>query len=325
MIIKSFELQRKNIDNKIILFYGENEGLKKEEIEKIKIKTNKKIFNYEEKQILENRENFLDEILTGSLFDDQKIIILNRASEKILPFIEILLEKKIEDKIILINAAILDKKSKLRNLFEKDRNLICVPFYQDNKETLIRLAQNFFKNLNIPVSNENINFLVNKSNDDRQNLKNELVKIEMFLNNKKKITTNELTKLINLNENHSVNKLVDNCLAKNQKTTLNILNENIFSNDECIMIIRTFLNKSKRLHKLIEKYEESKNVEKSILSAKPPIFWKDKEIVKRQIIKWSLKQIKGLIFEINELELKIKKNSANSTNFLTDFLIQKSI
>ena len=325
MIIKSFELQRKNIDNKIILFYGENEGLKKEEIEKIKIKTNKKIFNYEEKQILENRENFLDEILTGSLFDDQKIIILNRASEKILPFIEKILEKKIEDKIILINAAILDKKSKLRNLFEKDRNLICVPFYQDNKETLIRLAQNFFKNLNIPVSNENINFLVNKSNDDRQNLKNELVKIEMFLNNKKKITTNELTKLINLNENHSVNKLVDNCLAKNQKTTLNILNENIFSNDECIMIIRTFLNKSKRLHKLIEKYEESKNVEKSILSAKPPIFWKDKEIVKRQIIKWSLKQIKGLIFEINELELKIKKNSANSTNFLTDFLIQKSI
>ena len=147
----------------------------------------------------------------------------------------------------------------------------------------------------------------------------------MFLNNKKKITTNELTKLINLNENHSVNKLVDNCLAKNQKTTLNILNENIFSNDECIMIIRIFLNKSKRLHKLIEKYEESKNVEKSILSAKPPIFWKDKEIVKRQIIKWSLKQIKGLIFEINELELKIKKNSANSTNFLTDFLIQKSI
>ena len=91
------------------------------------------------------------------------------------------------------------------------------------------------------------------------------------------------------------------------------------------MIIRTFLNKSKRLHKLIEKYEESKNVEKSILSAKPPIFWKDKEIVKRQIIKWSLKQIKGLIFEINELELKIKKNSANSINFLTDFLIQKSI
>ncbi len=325
MIIKSFELQRKKIDKKIILFYGQNEGLKKEEIEKIKIKTDKKIFNYEEKQILENKENFFNEILTGSLFDDQKIIVINRASEKILSIIEILLEKKIEDKIILINAAILDKKSKLRNLFEKDENLICVPFYQDNKETLIRLAQNFFKNLNIPISNENINFLVNKSNDDRQNLKNELIKIQMFLLNKKKVTTNDLTKLINLNENHSVNKLVDNCLAKNQKTTVNILNENIFSNDECIMIIRTFLNKSKRLHKLIEKYEESKNVEKSILSSKPPIFWKDKEIVKKQIIKWSLKQINDLIFEINDMELKIKKNSANSTNFLTDFLIQKSI
>ena len=195
---------------------------------KIKIKTNKKFLITKKNKYWRIRENFLDEILTKSLFDDQKIIILNRATEKILPFIEILFGKKIEDKIILINAAILDKKSKLRNLFEKDKKLICVPFYQDNKETLIRLAQNFFKNLNIPVSNENINFLVNKSNDDRQNLKNELVKIEMFLNNKKKITTNELTKLINLNENHSINKLVDNCLAKNQKTTLNILNENIF-------------------------------------------------------------------------------------------------
>ena len=94
MIIKSFELQRKKIDKKIILFYGQNEGLKKEEIEKIKIKTDKKIFNYEEKQILENKENFFNEILTGSLFDDQKIIVINRASEKILSIIEILLEKK---------------------------------------------------------------------------------------------------------------------------------------------------------------------------------------------------------------------------------------
>ncbi len=325
MIVKSFELQRKNIDNKIILFYGQNEGLKKEEIEKIKIKTGKKIFNYEEKQILENKEDFFNEILTGSLFDDEKIIVINRASEKIVSIVETFLDKKIENKIIFINASVLDKKSKLRNLFEKDKKLFCVPFYQDNKETLINLAQNFFKNLDVPISNENINFLINRSNDDRQNLRNELIKIEMFLLNKKKLTSNDLIKLINLSENHSVNKLIDNCLAKNQKMTVNILNENIFSNDECIMIIRTFLNKSKRLCKLIEKYEENKNIEKTISSARPPIFWKDKEIVKKQIIKWSLVQIKELIFEISEIELKIKKNTVNSINFLTDFLIQKSV
>ena len=325
MIIKSFEIQKKNFEEyNTILFYGQNEGLKKEEIDKIKLKTNKKIFNYDEKQVIENQDNFIEEILTKSLFDDQKIILINRATDKILSIIEILLEKKIKDKIILINSGLLEKKSKLRNLFEKDKKLICVPFYQDNKDTLIKLAQNYLRKFQIPISNENINLIVNKSNEDRQNLKNELEKIEIYSRNKKKITTENLLKLINLNENHSINKLIDNCLAKNQKTTINILNENIFTNDECILILRTFLNKSKKLLKLLENFQKNNDIEKTISSAKPPIFWKDKEIVKKQISFWDLKQIRELIIEISNIELKIKKNSLNSVNFLTDFLLEKS-
>ncbi len=326
MIIKSFEIQKKNLEEyNIILFYGQNDGLKREEINKIKLKTNKKIFNYDEKQVIENKDNFIEEILTKSLFDDQKIILVNRATDKILSIIEILLEKKIEDRIILINSGLLEKKSKLRNLFEKDKKLICVPFYQDSKETLIKLAQNYLRKFQIPISNENINLIVNKSNEDRQNLKNELEKIEIYSRNKKKITTENLLKLINLNENHSINKLIDSCLAKNQKTTINILNENIFSNDECILILRTFLNKSKKLLKLLENFQKNNDIEKTISSAKPPIFWKDKEIVKKQISFWDLKQIRELIIEISNIELKIKKNSLNSVNFLTDFLLEKSI
>ena len=326
MIIKSFEIQKKNLgEYNIILFYGQNDGLKREEIDKIKLKTNKKIFNYDEKQVIENQDNFIEEILTKSLFDDQKIILINRATDKILSIIEILLEKKIENKIILINSGLLEKKSKLRNLFEKNKKLICVPFYQDSKDTLIKLAQNYLRKFQIPISNENINLIVNKSNEDRQNLKNELEKIVIYSRNKKKITTDNLLKLINLNENHSINKLIDNCLAKNQKTTINILNENIFSNDECILILRTFLNKSKKLLKLLENFQKNNDIEKTISSAKPPIFWKDKEIVKKQISFWDLKQIRELIIEINNIELKIKKNSLNSVNFLTDFLLQKSI
>ena len=326
MIIKSFEIQKKNFEEyNTILFYGQNEGLKKEEIDKIKLKTNKKIFNYDEKQVIENQDNFIEEILTKSLFDDQKIILINRATDKILSIIEILLEKKIKDKIILINSGLLEKKSKLRNLFEKDKKLICVPFYQDNKDTLVKLAQTYLRKFKVPMSTENINLIVNKSNEDRQNLKNELEKIEIYSRNKKKITTENLLKLINLNENHSINKLIDNCLAKNQKTTVNILNENIFSNDECILILRTFLNKSKKLLKLVENFQENNNLEKTISNAKPPIFWKDKEIVKKQINFWNLDQIRQLIIEISNIELRIKKNSSNSINFLTDFLLEKSI
>ena len=132
-------------------------------------------------------------------------------------------------------------------------------------------------------------------------------------------------KLINLSENHGISELIDNCLAKNQKKTLNILNENIFTSEDCILIIRTFLNKSKRILKLCNEFENSKNIETTISSAKPPIFWKDEEIVKQQIYKWKPEKIKKLIYELFEIELIVKKNLNNSVNLVTDFILDKSI
>ena len=325
MILKSYQLNKINYNNNnFVLFYGKNEGLKKEELEKIKLQIKKNVFIYEEKQILENQNLFLEEILNKSLFDDSKIIIINRASDKLTPIIEELKGKKIEESFFLINAGLLEKKSKLRNLFEKDKKFICVPFYQDSDETLINLTHEFFKKMKIAISNADINFIINKCNGDRENLKNELIKVELFLQNKKKLVHDDLIKLINLSENYEIGKLIDNCLAKNIKLTMNILNENVFSSDETITIIRIFLNKSKRLLNLLKNFEKDQNIEKTLSSVKPPVFWKDKEIVKKQINKWSIDEVKDLISDINEVELKIKKNSLNSTNFITNFLIEKS-
>ena len=325
MILKSYQLNKINYkNNNFILFYGQNEGLKKEELEKIKIQIKKSVTIYEEKQILENQNLFLEEILNKSLFDDSKIIIINRASDKLTPIIEELKERKIKENIFLINTGILEKKSKLRNLFEKDKEFICVAFYQDNSETLIKLTHEFFNRIKISISNADINFIINKCNGDRENLKNELSKVELFLQNKKKLVHEDLIKLINMSENYEIGKLIDNCLAKNNKLTINILNENVFSSDETITIIRIFLNKSKRLLNLLKNFEKDQNIEKTLSSIKPPIFWKDKEIVKKQINRWSIDEVKDLISDINDIELKIKKNSLNSTNFITNFLIEKS-
>ncbi len=325
MIIKTYELNKVNFEiNNFVLFYGQNEGLKNEELQKIKLKTKTTITYYDEKQILENKELFYDNILTGSLFDDKKIITINRASDKFVNIVEDLLEKKISDKTILINAGILEKKSKLRKLFEKDKKLICVPFYPDNDQTLLKISQTFFRNIKVPISNLNLNFIINKCNGDREKLNNELSKIKMFCLNKNKINSEELLKLINLDENHSISKLIDNCLAKNKKKIIHILNENIFSKEESITIIRIFLNKSKRLLNILKHFENEKNLEKVMASIKPPIFWKDKEIVKKQINNWTVNQIIKLIFEINKIELEIKKDSANSIYFLTDFILEKS-
>ena len=326
MILKFFELNKLNNQKQnVILFHGRNDGLKDEEIIKLKLKINKEITYYEEKQILENKQDFLNQILNKSLFEEEKFIVINRATDKIRSIIEELLEKNTEGTFIVINTEPLEKKSKLRNLFERDQEkLISVAFYPDTIETLLKLASNFLKEKKIRISSSSINFIANKCNGDRKNLINELKKIELFSLNKKNINETNLFKLINLAENHSINELIDCCLAKNQKKTLNILNENIFTNEDCIIITRTMLKKTKRLLKLINDFKRNKNIEQTIKDAKPPIFWKEKEITKQQISKWAQSNIEKLISEINNAELEVKKIPMNSINLITNFLLEKS-
>ena len=298
MILKSYEINKINQSiNHLILFYGKNEGLKNEAIN-VLIKDKNNISNYEEKEILDNESNFIENILSKSLFEQQKFILIKRATDKILKIIENLNSKNLEDTIIIVNSDNLEKKSKLRSFFEKDKTLICIPFYPDNDQTLSKLAYNFFKNKKILISPSSINLIVNKCSGDREKLVNELHKIEFFTKNGKKIDNVSISKLINLNENHSISELVDNCLAKNKKKTISILNENNFNNEDCIMITRSFISKAKKLLILSKTFETNKNIDLTISSAKPPIFWKEKEITKQQILKWNSQNIKQLIYSL---------------------------
>ena len=324
MILKPHELNELNLQlNKIFLFYGKNEGLKNETLDFL-IKDKNKISNYEEKEILDNENNFIENISSKSLFDQEKIIIIKRATDKILKIVEILNLKNLEDVTIFINSDNLEKKSKLRSFFEKDKRLVCVPFYPDNDQTLSKLAYNFLRDKGISISSSNINLIVNKCSGDREKLINELEKIENFSKNGKKINSENISKLINLSENHSISELIDNCLAKNNKKIISILNENNFSNEDCIMITRSFLIKAKKLLTLSILFESNKNIDLTISSAKPPIFWKEKEITKQQIYKWKPKNIKKLIYALSETELQIKKNINNSINLITDFILSQS-
>jgi len=326
MIIKSYELKKLDLNkNKYILFYGANEGAKTEEIDRLKLLNKDKTFiNYEEKQILENSENIYNNIFSKSLFENKKIITINRTTDKLLKIIEDVLEKNFVDIYLIFISDNLEKKSKLRSLFEKKKELTCVAFYPDTPDTLSKMTYNFFRERKILISQAHINLIVNKCNGDRGILKNELSKIELFLKNKTIISSENLLKLVNLVENHSISELIDNCLAKNQKKTINILNDNNFSSEDCIIITRTFINKSKRIMKLSQEYQSNGNLDTTIANAKPPIFWKDKEIVKQQINKWSPNQISELIYSLNEIELQIKKNYTNPVNIVSDFILNQA-
>ena len=323
MILKSYEAKKIDINkNNIILFYGQNEGSKKEEISKIlALNSDKSLFSYDEKEILENIEIFYNNIFSGSLFENKKIILINRASEKIISIIEEILEKEVSELYVLINTGILEKKSKLRTLFEKDKKLVCVPFYPDNNQTLSKVAYNFLNDKKISISPSDINLIISKCSGDRETLLNELRKIEYFGKNGKKINSENISKLINLSENHTISELIYNCLAQNKKKIINILNENNFSNEDCIIIARSFMLKAKKLLTLSKTFETNKNIDLTISSAKPPIFWKEKEITKQQIQKWKPENIKNLIYALSETELQIKKNINNSINLITDFIL----
>ena len=326
MILKSFELNKlKTANYKYYLLYGDNEGLKDETIKNLFEKNYlDKIHRYEEKEILDNIVNFFNSIFTKSFFDSEKLIIVNRASDKIVPIIEELIEKNPEDIQFILNSKNLEKKSNLRKLFEKEKSIICIPFYEDNNQTLNSIISQFFRNKKIPISQQLINILIERSRGDRKNLNNELEKIENFASNKKNITHHEIIKLTNLADNYSASELIDHSLAKNTRKTVTILNENNYSDEDNIIVIRTLLAKLKRLLKICELVDGKNNIDQAISSFKPPIFWKDKPLVTQQIKSWKKEELRNLIYESNKIELLIKKNSSIAKNILSDFIINNS-
>jgi len=324
MIIKFFELKKKIKDNKYFLLYGNNEGLIDETITNIlKPELPKNLNLYEENEILKDETSFIERLANKSFFDDEKLIIIRRCSDKIYKFIHSIIEKNFKDVFFVLISDNLEKKSKLRSFFEKEKKTICVPFYEDNNQTLNLMANNFFKNKKIKISQENINLLIERSRGDRRNLNNELVKIESFSKNRNKIEYNDILKLTNLAENHNVSELVDNCLAKNKKKTLYILNENNFIQEDLIIILRTFLSKLKRLLKIKAETLKDNNIDKVLSNFKPPIFWKDKEIVKKQAQILEFQKIENLIIKTNNLEYLLKKNPEISHLLVRNFILEK--
>jgi len=322
MIIKSFELDKlKSFKSNLHLIYGNNEGIKEDIIESIYLADfNGNILKYDESEVLNNKDEFISSLLTKSLFENKKLIIISRATEKLFSVLNDILDRELIDTKIIIKSSNLEKKSKLRSLFEKGSQLICTAVYEDDSRSLNFIINNFLKNNKLSLSQEIKNILIERSKGDRIYLKNELEKLRNLHISKNKVSIEDVLKLTNLAENFSVFELSDNYLAKNSRKVSNILNENNYSSEDCILIIRTILNKTKRLLKIRTMLDNNSNIDQVISSFKPPIFWKEKDIVKKQAQSWSTNEVKEIIFKINDLETSVKKNTANSMLFVSDFV-----
>ncbi len=324
MICKFYEVGKYKGKINFYLFYGENEGQKIDVIQSnFNEFTKENTFKYNEKEIIENKQLLFENIYSKSFFENEKLILVSEVTDKSVDLIKQIISDNISDVKIILIAKRLDKKSKIRNLFEKEKIALIVPFYEDSPQTLITIAKKILNENKINLSQENLNLIIERTQGDRINLKNELQKIVLLSKDKKKIDLNDISKLTNLSENYSANELVDNCLCKNKKKTLNILNENIPSNEDNILILRTFLNKLKRLRKLRLSLRESNNVDQTINAFKPPIFWKDKDIIKQQIKIWELGDIETFIVDLNNTESLIKKNPQVSNQIINNMILDR--
>ena len=324
MIIKSFELQKKiNKDINFYLLYGVNSGLIEESIENILKPTfSKNVYNFEELQIIKKSDEFKELIYNKSFFEEEKLLIINRATEKIFPIINEIINTKIDKVKIIIKANILEKKSKLRNLFEKNKKTIIVAYYEDNYRTLLNFIENFLVKERIRISKESINELINKSMGDRLNLINELNKISLIGHENKQINNETISKLTNSSGEYNISELVDQCLAKNKRQTMHILNENGVNDENNLIIIKTFLSKLKRLKKIKTELEKFNNIDSILNSYKPLIFWKEKDLIKKQLNCWNLNQIKTSMQKINNLEWECKKYPQISKGLLQNYIIE---
>ena len=324
MISKYYEIKKFREKINFYLFYGENEGLIKDTIS-LSFEEYKKenLYKYDEAQLLNNSNYSLDNIFSKSFFDNEKLILVTDTSDKSVSLVEELLERKPEDTVFIFISNKLDKKSKVRKFFEKNSETLSVPFFEDNYQSLNLIAQNFFKDKKINISQQIINLIIEKCKGKRIYLKNELDKLANFSQNKKKLEEADILKLIKLSENFEISELVDQCLMKNKKKTINILNENISTIEDNIIILKTFLYKLKRLKDLKLSLEIDKNLESVVSKYRPPIFWKDKETIKYQLKIWPLGKIKILMNNINHLEFLIKKNHLISNLIINNFILEQ--
>ena len=318
MIFKSYLIEQEinKLNKKINLIYGENLGLINELKRLIKeFSKNIKIIRFNEEEILKNNKILLRELSNNSLFEEEKIIFIDQASDKIIGLIQEAEETQFDARIYLF-AGVLDKKSKLRNYLEISNSYFVVPCYEDNETTLRKIVLTVLKDFK-GVTSQNVNMIIENCSLDRAKLNNELEKILHLFNNKV-LDSEKLEKLLNIKSNDNFDKLRDAAFLGNRKNTNKLLSDTILEKEKNILYLNSI---NKRLGKLLEVHNNHSNIEKAVSNLKPPVFWKDKPNLISQAKVWNQKKIKLMMRDTYNLEIKIKSNSSIDKHILIKKLL----
>ena len=322
MIFKSYILEQ-NIqsanNHKIFLFYGENQGLKKEFKEKLRTQNkNQEILNLFQDEIVKNKNVLINEVSNKSLFNEKKIIFINQVNDKILDILDETI-KIIQDERIFLFSEILDKKSKLRSYFEKSKSCGITACYQDNEITIRKIIMkklNGYQGLTAQVTN----LIIQNTGLDRNKVNNEIDKIISCFKDKK-IDLEKIDLLLNIRTNDDFNLLKDEALNGNKINTNKLLADTVFEIENNIYYLNSINQRINRLSEIENMKQENSNIESLISDLKPPIFWKDKPMLIEQSRKWNKKKIQEALKKTYNAEIEIKSNSSIRKDLLIKNLI----
>ena len=310
MILKSYSVEQ-NIEilknYKATLIYGENSGIKDDIKEEIK-KRNKKseILTFFESDILKDSLLY-NHIANQSLFTQKKVIFIQNSSDKILEQISESLEREYKDVQIYVFAENLDKKSKLRSLFEKNKNLAIFACYEDTERTLITYINKELQDFK-GLTGEIVNLIISNSSQNRKIIKNELIKIKNYFLDKK-INKEKIEEILNIKNDKGFEEIRDKALIGEKDKINELLSSTTILNEDAFFYLNTLNYRIMRLHKIVKGSEENKDYEQMIDNLKPPVFWKDRPIILKQLKKWDLKKLEKTIVNIGKTEILMKKNS----------------
>jgi DNA polymerase-3 subunit delta len=315
MIYKSYLVEQNTaaLDKKAYLFFGENLGLKNELKNEIKLNNKEaEILDFNQEEIVKNNNLILNEVNNISLFEKEKVIFIDQVDDKILEIIKEICETFNDQKIYLFSS-ILEKKSKIRNYFEKSDNCGAVACYTDNEIGIRKIILHKLKNYK-GLTPQIINLITENSNLDRVKLNNELGKIIAYFQNKN-IKYEKLEILLDIKINNDFNNLKDEALMGNKLKTNKLLSDTIIESEKNIFYLTLINQRFNKLKDVINLSKET-NLEDAISKIKPPIFWKDKPNFMTQIKKWNLLKIKKILNKTYSLEIEIKSNPSVNKNIL---------
>ncbi len=322
MIFKSYIIEQ-NIEiannQKIFLFYGENQGLKKEFKKKLRVqnKDQENISLFQD-EIIKNKNILVNEINNKSLFNEKKIIFIDQANDKILDVVGEIIENIKDDKIFIFSD-ILDKKSKLRNYFEKSKSCGIAACYPDNEITIRKIVTKRLSNYQ-GLTTQVINLIIQNTGLDRNKVNNEIDKVITCFKDKK-IDHEKTELLLNIRTNEDFNLLKDQALNGNKINTNRLLADTIFEIDNNIYYLNSINQRINKLTQIENMKQENSNIETIISNLKPAVFWKDKPILIEQSKKWNKGKLQVALKKTYNAELEIKSNSSVRKDLLIKNLI----